>query len=174
METVCCSSRRGVLRLTNPYSLPFQFMLTKVKKTKQFYELPAPTPLSPTPNPYVPEPMETRTATDFWSQGKRLALSELFEKTVFILGLGKIGSEVARRCGAGFGMRVWGTKRTPEDVPHVDRVFTGDDWRTSEVLGQVDFLVISAPVNEGTREVVNAELLGMLKKGAYICNIGWV
>lgn len=149
-------------------------MLNHAKRAQEFLALPAPTPASEAPTPYAPEPLAVRSATPFWTNGKKLSLSELFDKTVFILGLGNIGKEVARRCSAGFGMRVWGAKRTAEPVDNVDRVFNSDDWKFPEVLGEVDYFVIAAPASESTTEILNSETLGRLKKGAYIVNVGCV
>ncbi|KAI9032493.1 D-isomer specific 2-hydroxyacid dehydrogenase [Hyaloraphidium curvatum] len=149
------------------------FMLAKAKLARHYLSLPAPDPSGPAPDPYSPEPLDVRERTDFWKgKSRQMEMSELLGRTVFVIGLGSIGAEVARRCAAGFGMRVWGSKQTPGAVPHVENVFGDRDWKVPEVLGEVDFLVCAAPLTEGTREVVDDAVLGMLKKGAYVINVG--
>ncbi len=93
---------------------------------------------------------------------------ELWGKTVGILGLGSIGRAVAQRCKA-FGMRVIGTKRTPEPVPHVDDVLPPDGL--GEVLRASDYLVIILPLTPETRGLIGARELAQLKPGAYLINV---
>jgi phosphoglycerate dehydrogenase-like enzyme len=57
-----------------------------------------------------------------WSWGNReLGMTQLFEKTIAILGVGAVGGSLARLCKLGFGMRVLGMARTRLDHPNVDR-----------------------------------------------------
>src|SRR5688572_1460758 len=48
---------------------------------------------------------------------------DLLGKTIAILGVGSVGSSLARICKLAFGMRVLGMARTSHDDPHVDRYF---------------------------------------------------
>src|SRR3990172_9345464 len=52
---------------------------------------------------------------------RRASGEEIRGKTLGVLGLGRIGAEIAEKAHV-FDMRVIGTKRTPDPVPHVDRV----------------------------------------------------
>lgn len=85
-----------------------------------------------------------------------------------IIGLGAIGSEVAR-LAAHFGIDVVGMRRTP----------TGDEpcttWpisRLHELLPQVDDLVLTAPLTDETRGIIGAAELALLPHGAHVVNVG--
>jgi phosphoglycerate dehydrogenase-like enzyme len=92
---------------------------------------------------------------------------ELFGATVGIVGLGDIGKEFAVRAKA-FGCRVLGTRRRAGgSVPGVDAIVPLD-----EMLPQVDFLVLAVPGTTETRGMITAERLSMLRRGAYLINVG--
>jgi len=90
-------------------------------------------------------------------------------KTLGILGLGAIGQDVAR-IAAALGMRVIGTRRRAEPVPHVAEVFSSE--RTPEVLAQSDVVLLLLPATPETENFVNAERLGMMKPNAWLLNFG--
>jgi len=89
-------------------------------------------------------------------------------RTMGIIGLGSIGSEVARLAQQ-FGMRVIGLRRTPRgDEP-------GETWPTSrlhELLPLVDDLVLTAPLTDETRNIIGTDELALLPRGAHIINVG--
>ena len=89
-------------------------------------------------------------------------------KTVGILGLGAIGCEVARLCGA-LGMRAIGTRREPRDTPGVEAVFGPRD--TDRVLEQCDFVVVLLPLTEETRGWLDARRLSRLPRHAVLINL---
>jgi phosphoglycerate dehydrogenase-like enzyme len=93
---------------------------------------------------------------------------ELTGKTVTILGAGGIGIEVAKRAAA-FDMRVWGINRSGRDIPHVERVISGDGWR--DALPETDFLVITAPLTPATRGMIGARELDLLPSHAWLINV---
>lgn len=94
---------------------------------------------------------------------------EVAGKTLGILGLGAIGRALAQRAAA-FEMRVVGTKRTPEPIPHVERVLPPEG--TDEVLGEADFLVVLLPLTKQTRGLIDARALGRMKRTAVLINVG--
>ncbi|PDW01633.1 D-2-hydroxyacid dehydrogenase [Candidatus Viridilinea mediisalina] len=98
-----------------------------------------------------------------------IGLAELHGATMLILGLGGIGQAIAERAAA-FGMRVWGSRRKPIATPHVERVVTGDEWRT--LLPATDYLVVTAPLTAATRGMVDAAALAALPPSAYLVNVG--
>lgn len=93
---------------------------------------------------------------------------ELSGKSIGIVGLGKIGREIASLANA-FGMRVMGTKRTVVALPGVDQVCPPDGLR--EMLPQVDYLVLVVPLTESTSELIGAKEIGLMKDGARIINV---
>ncbi len=89
-------------------------------------------------------------------------------RTMAIVGLGAIGSEVARIAPA-FGIHVVGLRRTPRgDEPCPTLPIA----RLHELLPTVDDLVLTAPLNDTTRGLIGARELGLLKPGAHVINVG--
>ncbi len=105
-----------------------------------------------------------------WADWGEFALDELKDKTLGIVGLGGIGSEVARRAKA-FGMRVIAIRRRP-DMPaeNVDEVRAADElaW----LLQESDFVALCAALTPATRHLISAEQLRRMKSNAYLINIG--
>jgi phosphoglycerate dehydrogenase-like enzyme len=88
-----------------------------------------------------------------------------------IIGLGAIGLEVAH-AASGFGMRVCGIRRRIDEPrpPFVEQIFPPD--RLSELLASSDVVVLAAPLTPETRQLINVETLSMMKRGAFLINIG--
>lgn len=94
---------------------------------------------------------------------------ELRGKTVGIVGLGKIGLNIARLAKA-LGMRVVGTKRTfASDLPNVDKVYQPE--QLPEMLMDSDYLVLVVPLTEGTRALIGWEQIAAMKHGARLINV---
>lgn len=89
--------------------------------------------------------------------------SELREKTVGIIGLGRIGAEVARLCLA-FGCRVQAWSRTPKEIPGV--TFTQFD----HLLGTSDIVSLHVPLTSDTRGLLGARQLARMRRGAFLVN----
>jgi phosphoglycerate dehydrogenase-like enzyme len=100
-----------------------------------------------------------------WS---RTCAEELTGKTLAIIGLGRVGREVARQAKC-FDMRVIGTARTSSEAPHVDQIYR--PTQLAEVLPQADFLVLIAPHTPETEGMIGAAELALMKPGAVIINI---
>jgi Phosphoglycerate dehydrogenase and related dehydrogenases len=95
--------------------------------------------------------------------------TELRGKTVFILGAGGIGKEVARLCKA-FGMRVLASKKHVEgDVANIDKIFTPQNFR--EALPEADYVVISVPRTAETDDLIGTAEIAMLKNSCILINI---
>lgn len=94
---------------------------------------------------------------------------ELGGKTVGIIGLGRIGSRVAMRCSAGFGMQVLAYDPFIED--HYARRFNAVLLKDLEpVLREADFVTIHAPLTELTKNMIGEAELWMMKEDAFILN----
>jgi len=94
---------------------------------------------------------------------------ELAGRTVGIVGLGKIGLELARICKC-LGMTVVGTKRTSaRDLPYVDEVMSPSGL--DRVLELSDFLVLVLPLTDMTRAMIGEREIGLMKSSAYIINV---
>lgn len=98
---------------------------------------------------------------------QRYAGTDLEGRTLAVVGLGRIGTEVARMASA-LGMHVVGTKRTAtSDV--VDRFFRPDQLH--EMLPLADVVVLIVPHTPQTEKMIGARELALLKPGAYLINI---
>jgi D-3-phosphoglycerate dehydrogenase len=107
--------------------------------------------------------------TQPWDQARKGAMQavELEGTTVGVIGVGEIGRRVAKICRQGFGMHVLGTQR------RLDRL--GPDAEPSAVdalLKASDFVVIACPLTPETRHLINARTLALMKKSAWIVNVG--
>jgi D-3-phosphoglycerate dehydrogenase / 2-oxoglutarate reductase len=98
----------------------------------------------------------------------RWAGTELAEKTLGVVGLGRIGQQVARRA-LGLGMRVvaydpFVTKERFRELG-VERLDTPPD-----VFAVAEFLTLHLPLNDETRGVLNAEAFAAMPDGVRIVN----
>lgn len=94
--------------------------------------------------------------------------SELYQKTLGILGLGRIGSEVAKRARS-FGMRVLAydpyLTNSRADQMEVEKV---EDLE--RVFRESDFITVHMPKTETTTNMINADTLKIMKDGVRIVN----
>ena len=101
-------------------------------------------------------------------QWRKLELRALIELTVGIVGLGDIGSQVARLC-RGCGMRVLGLRRHLAPSEDADEVLPPD--RLLDLLGRSDFVVIAAPLTAQTRGMIGQAELAAMKPDGWLINI---
>jgi len=98
---------------------------------------------------------------------KNLQGSELRGKTLGILGLGRIGLDVARRA-RGFGMEILGTD------PFVSAAVARENGITvvpmEELFAKADYLTLHVGLTTQTHGVINAKTLATMKKGVRIIN----
>ncbi len=93
--------------------------------------------------------------------------TEVQEKTVGVVGLGKIGREVALRCNA-LGMHVLGYD--PVLSPDVTSKIDIEQVTLEELFRRSDFITVHTPLNAQTRGLLNAEAFSRCKKGVRIIN----
>ena len=91
---------------------------------------------------------------------------ELAEKTLGIVGFGRIGRAVARIAHA-FGMRVLATSRTMTEPPE----FPGFEWRDLDGLfRESDVVSLHCPLLPTTEGLVNRKRLALMKRGSFLIN----
>ncbi len=92
---------------------------------------------------------------------------ELFNKTLGIVGMGRIGGEVARRAIA-FGMRVLAhdpffsvsrAKALQVEVVELEQIYT-----------QADYITVHVPMTDQTKGMINSDTIGKMKKGVRLIN----
>jgi glyoxylate/hydroxypyruvate reductase A len=100
---------------------------------------------------------------------ERYCGEELTGKTLAIVGVGRVGQEVARH-GKRMDMRVTGMRRSDAPVPDVDKLFDRPELHT--MLREADFLVLAAPHTPETVANFGEAELALLKPTAVLINIG--
>lgn len=90
-------------------------------------------------------------------------------KTMLVVGLGGIGTEVAKRAHA-LGMKVTATRNSGRTGPDfVSYVGLADEL--PKLASEADFVVNTAPLTPQTQGLFNAELFAKMKPTAYFINI---
>jgi phosphoglycerate dehydrogenase-like enzyme len=97
---------------------------------------------------------------------ERYAGTDLEGRTLAIVGLGRVGAEIARMCRA-LGMTVIGTDLTP-GFDAVDRYY--EPSQLHAMLPQADVLVLMVPHTPKTEKMIGAQELALLPRGAYVIN----
>ncbi len=97
-------------------------------------------------------------------------LQSVSGKTMLVVGLGGIGTEVARRAAA-LGMRVTATRRSSKDGPDfVDYVGLSDELY--DLAAEADIIVNALPLTNETTGIFNDVFFAAAKHGAYFINVG--
>ena len=89
-------------------------------------------------------------------------------KTVAIVGVGRTGRAVAGLAGA-LAMRVVGTRAHPAPTPGVDTVYPATELHRA--LSDGDFIVVTAPLLESTRHLIDAGAIAAMKPGACLIDV---
>ncbi len=116
---------------------------------------------------YLPEQWEGRWNRNAMGSGERW---ELEGKTMLVVGLGGIGTEVAKRAHA-LGMRVVATRRSSRSAPEfVDFVGLSDEMVS--LAAEADVVVNATPLTPETTGIFDAAFFATMKPTAYFINIG--
>ncbi len=94
---------------------------------------------------------------------------ELKDKTLGVVGIGRIGSETVTKCRLGFGMNV--IAYDPYVPP--ERFETLGCWRSGDlarVVREADFLALCVPLTAETRGMLGERELALMKPTAYLIN----
>ena len=93
---------------------------------------------------------------------------DVHHQTLGIVGLGKIGRQVAKRA-KGFDMRVLYTAkgRHPEDEQELGAEYV---QALPELLGEADFVSLHVPLTDQTQHLIDAKALRAMKRTAYLIN----
>jgi len=94
---------------------------------------------------------------------------EILGKTVGIVGLGRVGREVARRAAA-FGCRVVAANRSPrQSGDGVERIYPLAEL--DRILPDCDFVVLCTALGPETEGLIDARRLALMKRSAFLVNI---
>ncbi|MFA7666996.1 MAG: hydroxyacid dehydrogenase [Burkholderiaceae bacterium] len=105
---------------------------------------------------------------DGWAQARTLSdhSHDLAGRTLGLLGVGAIGSELARICHAGLRMNVIGYRRSAAAMP-AGVAAVGLD----ALFERADVLVVCCPLDADTRGLVDRRRIGLMKPGALLINV---
>ncbi|MFC1586936.1 NAD(P)-dependent oxidoreductase [Planctomycetota bacterium] len=96
---------------------------------------------------------------------KELKRTELMGKTLGLIGIGRIGVELAKRAKA-FGMTVIAYDK------YVNQSDFADMKALNEVLAQADYLSLHTPLTDETKGMINKDTISKMKDGVIIINTG--
>ena len=102
-----------------------------------------------------------------WDRRIRERTDELYAKTIGIVGLGRIGREVARRARA-FDMRI--VAHDPYADPAQAAALEVELLGLDELLERADIVTLHAMVTPETEGLINRANLAAIKRGAYLVN----
>jgi len=111
-------------------------------------------------------PQENQWVKD--GQWKRVTGHELWGKVIGIIGMGRIGKQVARRALA-FEMKILGCDPIWDD-PFCQQYSVGRCPMAEELLGQADFVTLHMNLTPENRYFINGERLQLMKPSAYLIN----
>ena len=89
-------------------------------------------------------------------------------KTLGVVGLGGIGSQVAR-LGAALRMHVVGSRWSPEPVDHVSRIFAPS--QPNDLLAVSDVVVLCTQLTHETHHLIDRGALAAMRPGAFLINV---
>ncbi len=126
--------------------------------------------------------IELRAGT--WNKSEYSKAKGVYGRTLGLLGVGNIGQEMARRAAAfGMSLVIWSRRFDGQDRPLADEeaealgfgalpygVHAALAPSPAELAARVDVLSIHVALGQGTRGMVNGDVLGRLKPGAFVIN----
>jgi len=105
-----------------------------------------------------------------WNPAASINVMDLEGKTMLIVGLGGIGTDVAKRADA-FGMRIIATRNSGREGPKfVAKV--GLSHELPDMIGEADVVVNALPLTAETAGLFNTAMFARMKPTAYFVNIG--
>jgi D-3-phosphoglycerate dehydrogenase len=104
-----------------------------------------------------------------WDSARALGSGahEIAGMTLGIVGVGEIGSRLAKICASGLGMQVLGHQRRLDRLPPQARPAA-----LEELVKASDFIVLACPLTAETHHLFNKKMLSLMKPTAWLINIG--
>ncbi|AZR74413.1 D-glycerate dehydrogenase [Anoxybacter fermentans] len=104
---------------------------------------------------------------DGWAPMLHLG-GDIYGRTLGVIGMGRIGTAVARRGALGFNMKVLYTANSPK--PEAEKEFGAKKVSLEELLRESDYVSINCSLTPETKYMIGARELRMMKKTAYLIN----
>jgi D-3-phosphoglycerate dehydrogenase len=97
---------------------------------------------------------------------QQLKWTELYGKTLCLVGMGRIAMEVAKRAAA-FGMKVVAYRQSGKPSKYADIKPT-----LKEAVKEADYISLHTPLTDSTRGMIDKAVIAVMKKSAVIINTG--
>jgi D-3-phosphoglycerate dehydrogenase len=95
--------------------------------------------------------------------------TELKDKTLGLVGMGRIGTTLARQCQAAFAMNVIGyDPYVPAEKAQALGIAKKE--KLDQVMQEADFVAVCIPLTEETANLIGARELGLMKRSAFLVN----
>lgn len=101
-----------------------------------------------------------------WEKNREIL--ELFGKKVCIIGCGNVGTECAKRFNA-FGCEVTGIDIHLREDRNYKNIFSLE--KLDDIISKSDIIVLTLPLTENTKYLINYQKLKLLREGAILINI---
>ena len=99
----------------------------------------------------------------------RWTMQLISDQTIVVVGLGSIGRAVGAKLSL-LGARVIGVHRREVDAPGVDQIVPVD--QLGDVVARADAIIMTLPGTVATEKMLSAEVLGRVKRGVTVVNVG--
>jgi lactate dehydrogenase-like 2-hydroxyacid dehydrogenase len=96
--------------------------------------------------------------------------TRVHEKTLGIIGLGRIGRAVARRAAGGFHMRILCHTRRPPDAATLSSLGAEYCADLGDLLAQSDFVSVHTPATPETKYLIDSRRLAAMRQSAFLIN----
>jgi len=117
----------------------------------------------------IPEADTFARRGEYHGWGPQLLLgSDLYDKTLGIVGLGRIGTAVAKRAVRGFRMKA--LYHNPEPRPEFEQEFGARFVDLQTLLRESDFITLHVPLLPSTRHMISDAEFGIMKPSVYLVN----
>ncbi len=92
----------------------------------------------------------------------------LYEKSLGLIGAGRIGSEFARLCKGAFNMKI--NYHGPNRKPDLESDLSATYYDLKELVQKSDILSLHCPLNQSSKNLLNEDIFKLLKKDVIIIN----
>lgn len=103
------------------------------------------------------------------AEWQRYTAGEMKDSSLAIVGLGEVGTTLARLANL-LGIHVEGSKRdTTVEVPEVETMYPPE--QIHELVDDADYVVLTCSLTEETRELIDDSVLGSMRDDAVLINV---
>ncbi len=115
----------------------------------------------------IPQSMRA-LVTGPWEARNSFVGQEFFGKTLGIVGLGRVGSTIARMCHRAFGTKILFRDIVPK--PEWEKTIGAEPVSLERLLQESDYVSLNVPLTKLTRGMIGAKELSLMKSTAFIIN----